>query len=323
MQTRHFLVQLLRQHVDPDRVVLEVGEQLELRENLVGEGVAHHERRVPGRVAEVHQTTLAQHQDAATGRQAPLVHLGLDLDLDRIGEALEPCHVDLVVEVADVGDDRQVLEAQQVIEGDHVLVAGARDQDVDILDHALQTGDLEAVHRGLQRVDRVDFTDDDARALATEGFRRTLADIPVAGDEGDLAADQHVGGAVQPVGQRVADAVDVVELRLGDGVVDIDRREQQLAALRELVQTVHAGGGLFGDAHDAGGDLRPAVAAGREGAAQGVEDDGPLVARARLRRRNRAGQLVLAALVDEEGGIPAIVEDQVRTVEALRVPGAG
>jgi hypothetical protein len=40
---------------------------------------------------------------------------------------------------------------------DHVLVAGGGDEDVGAGDHVFQHHDLEAVHRGLQRADRVDL----------------------------------------------------------------------------------------------------------------------------------------------------------------------
>ena len=76
----------------------------------------------------------------------------------------------------------------------------------------LEARDLVAVHRGLQRADRVDLAHDHASALAAQRLGGALADVAVAGDERDLAADEHVGGAVQAVGQRVADAVLVVEL---------------------------------------------------------------------------------------------------------------
>jgi len=40
-------------------------------------------------------------------------------------------------------------------------------------------------------------------------------------------------------------AVKVVELRLGDRVVDVDGREDELAGLGELVEAEDAGGGLL------------------------------------------------------------------------------
>ena len=53
--------------------------------------------------------------------------------------------------------------------------------------------DLVAVHRRLQRADRIDLGDDHARALAAQRLRAALADVAVAADDRDLAADQHVG----------------------------------------------------------------------------------------------------------------------------------
>ena len=78
--------------------------------------------------------------------------------------------------------------------------------------HVFERGDLVALHRRLQRVDRVDLGDDDARALAAQRLRAALADVAVAAHDGDLAADHHVGGAVDAVDERVAAAVEVVEL---------------------------------------------------------------------------------------------------------------
>ena len=49
--------------------------------------------------------------------------------------------------------------------------------------------DLVALHRRLQRADRVDLGDDDARALAAQRLGAALADVAVAADDGDLAAD--------------------------------------------------------------------------------------------------------------------------------------
>ena len=59
-----------------------------------------------------------------------------------------------------------------------------------------------------------------------------LADVAIAGDDDDLAGDHHVGGPLDAVGQRFAAAVEVVELALGDRVVDVDRRAPSARRLR-------------------------------------------------------------------------------------------
>ena len=78
--------------------------------------------------------------------------------------------------------------------------------------------------------------------------RAALADVAVAADHRHLAGDHHVRGALDAVAQRLAAAVEVVELGLGDRVVDVDGGDEQLAGLEHLVEAVHAGGGLLGHA---------------------------------------------------------------------------
>ena len=153
--------------------------------------------------------------------------------------------------------------------------------------------------------------------------RAALADVAEAADHRDLAADHHVGGAVDAVDQRVAAAVEVVELRLRHRVVDVDRREQQLAALDHLVEPVHAGGRLLGDAFDAlrrccvqrcGSSASERVSSARitpnssESALGGIG--------------HRAGALVLGALVHEQRRVAAVVEDHVRRRRAARPASA-
>ena len=52
-----------------------------------------------------------------------------------------------------------------------------------------------------------------------------------------------------------AAAIEIVELGLGDAVIDVDGGEQQLAVLFHQIEAMHAGGGFFRHALDAGGDL--------------------------------------------------------------------
>merc|ERR1712157_593204 len=97
-------------------------------------------------------------------REDEAIYLRLDvLDLDA-SEALKTGHVDLVVEVADVADDSVVLHLGHVLHRDDVEVACRRREDVDLADHRLESHNLEALHAGLQRTNRVDLRDQHASA---------------------------------------------------------------------------------------------------------------------------------------------------------------
>ena len=227
------------------------------------------------------------------------------------GDLREAGHVDLVVEVADVGEDRLVLHLLHVRGGDDVEAARRGDDDVGLADDRVELGHLVAVHRGLQRADRVDLGDDDAGALAAQRLGAALAHVAVPGDDGDLAADEDVGRAVEAVDERVAAAVLVVELALGDRVVDVDRREEQLAGLGQLVEAVDARRGLLGDALDLGGDRGPLLRVLREGATDERLEDAELLGVVLGRGGHLTGGLPLLALVHEHRGVATVVEDHV------------
>ena len=312
VQARHLLVELLGQHVDLLGILAGVAVQRQLREHLIGEGRGHHEARMPGGAAEVEQPPLGEDEHAVPVGEPPFVVLRLDPDALDPRHPLEAGHVDLVVEVADVAHDRLVLHPPHLRRGDDVLVAGGGDEEVGGFEQAVERVDLVAFHRGLQRADRVDLRDDDATALPAERLGAPLAHLPVAADDRDLAAQHHVRRPREAVRQRVPAAVHVVELALGDRVVDVDGREQQRPVAHHLVQPVDPGRRLLADAPDGRADPPPLPRVAVLDVAQQVEKHAPLLRVAfGVEGRDRAGTLELVPLVDQERGVAAIVDDQV------------
>src|SRR5678815_6191807 len=107
-------------------------------------------------------------------------------------------------------------------------------------------------------------------------------------------------------------AVEVVELGLGDRIVDVDGGEQQGSRLHHFIETVHTGGGLFRDAADGGGGAGPAIRRLADGAAEQVEDYAPFFRiLVRIEVRHGTGLLELGALVDQQGGVAAVVEQKI------------
>ena len=242
MQGRYLFVKMTRQGIDLVVIGLALVPEFHLRQNLVGEGRRHDEGRMAGGTAEVHQAALGQHDDALAVGEFHLVDLRLDLGPVHV---LQRRDLDLVVEVTDVADDRAVFHVTHVIHGDDVLVAGRGDKDVGLRRGLFHGHDLIAFHGSLQGADRIDLGNHDARAALAERCGRTLADVAITGDNSNLAGQHHVGRAADAVDQRFTAAIEVVEFRLGHGVIHIDCRERQAACLGKLVQAQNAGGGLF------------------------------------------------------------------------------
>ena len=121
-----------------------------------------------------------------------------------------------------------------MVASDDVAVAGGRDEDVAARRGFVHRRDFEALHRGLQGVDRIDFGDEHAGPQRLHGVGTALADVAVSGHDHDLAGHHDVGGPLDAVGQRFAAAVEVVELALGDRVVDVDGRDLEFAVGEHL-----------------------------------------------------------------------------------------
>ena len=110
VQARDFFVQLLRQRVDARLVRVLVLPQIELRQRLVGEAVAT-SRSSDGRSRSPGSPGGLRPAGRCCGRRGSVYMstCGLMLVCLTPGAAFSAVHLDLVVEVADVADDRLVL----------------------------------------------------------------------------------------------------------------------------------------------------------------------------------------------------------------------
>ena len=104
-----------------------VGEELDLRQHLVGEGRTRHKARVAGGTTEINQPSLGQHDQPLAVGKDDLVDLRLDL-LPRI--VAQCVDLDLAVKMADVADDRTILHMPHMVDRDQVDVAGGGDKNV-------------------------------------------------------------------------------------------------------------------------------------------------------------------------------------------------
>ena len=78
----------------------------------------------------------------------------------------------------------------------------------------------------------------------------TLADITEASNNGDLTSEHDIGRTLDTIDERLAAAVEVVELRLSDGVVDVDGGNLELALTHHAVEVVHTSRCLLGETTD-------------------------------------------------------------------------
>ena len=95
MQPGHFLIELLRERVHlTDLVFGRVARERYLRQRLVREAVGHHEARVAGCAAEVHEAAAREHDNRFAVGEDELIDLEFDVEFFNIGIVLERFQVD-------------------------------------------------------------------------------------------------------------------------------------------------------------------------------------------------------------------------------------
>ena len=176
-----------------------------------------------GGAAQVYQASLCQQDDALAVREDDMIDLGFDF-LPLV--IIQRGYVDFVVEMADIADDGLVLHGKQVLMGDHVVIAGGRDEDIRFTANVVHLHHPVTFHSCLQGADGVHLGDADRCAETAQRLRTTLAHVAVTEDHRGLAGDHDIGGALDAVNQGLPAAVQVVELGLGNGIVHVDGRKR-------------------------------------------------------------------------------------------------
>src|SRR5205814_4819065 len=166
------------------------------------------------------------------------------------GELAKCRNFDLDVEMARVGQDRAVLHSLHVLAGDDGLVARGGAEDVTGLDRLAHRLHREAVHRRLERAQRIDLGDDHVRAHPTCAEGDPLAYPTVTADDESRTGEQHVRGADDSVDRRLPRPVAVVEHVLRVRVVDGNYRKAERPVTLERLQANDAGRRLLHAAED-------------------------------------------------------------------------
>jgi hypothetical protein len=226
-------------------VVSSVFPKFDLGEDLVGERAGHNEGGVASGASQVEETALSEEDDTVTIGELVSVDLVLDVDALDAGVGFKTLKINLVVEVTNVTNNSVVLHLSHVFDHDNVLVSGGSNENVSSSNNRLDSLDIVTFHASLEGTDGINLSDNNTGTACLHSSSTSLSDITETADNNLLSGDHDIGRSHETVGKRVFAAVDVVELLLGDRVVNINSLEEELALGGHLFETVDTGGGLF------------------------------------------------------------------------------
>src|SRR5690606_32076363 len=175
-----FFIQMFGQHVNVVLVPVAVFPKLYLGQRLVGERIAHHKAWVPGCTSQIYQATFSKNYNVLAVYSV-FINLWFYLIFGMSVIFVQPRHVDLVVKVANIANDRLVLQHFKMFGTNNILISGSSDYHVGLWDNGFQSLYLKSVHSRLKGTDWIDFCNGNDRTGSFKRGRGALSYIPITG----------------------------------------------------------------------------------------------------------------------------------------------
>jgi hypothetical protein len=132
-----------------------------------------------------------------------------------------------------------------MLASDDISASGGGNEDLTSGSSIFHGGNLVSRNSGLEGIDGIDLSDENASTHGMKCLSTALADITESSDDSNLSGNHDIGSTLDTINKRLSASVKVVEFGFCDGVVDVDGRDEKSALLKHLVQVVHTGSGLL------------------------------------------------------------------------------
>ena len=153
-----------------------------------------------GGATQIDQATFGQEENRIAGRESVFIDLRLDIRMFDSGIMHQLIDLDFVVEVADIADNRLIFHCFQMIDSNHIAIAGCGHENIAFFQSFFDGCYFKTFHGGLQGANRVDFGNNHTRSVGTHWSGATFAHITITQDDYDFSGNHHIRGAFDAVG---------------------------------------------------------------------------------------------------------------------------
>ena len=205
---------------------------------------------MPSCAAEVNQAALCEHEDLVAVFIDVLIYLGFYGNLLDAGPAVQLIDLYFIIKVAYVADYGLVLHPGHMLCSNYILVSGCGYVDIAYTEGFFYSFNLKTFHGRLKRAYRVNLSNNNPCTEAAHGLSGAFSDIAVAADDCHLTGYHNICCPLDAVCERLAAAVEVIELALCYTVVNVYGRKKQASVFHHVIESVHACSCLFRAAAD-------------------------------------------------------------------------
>ena len=221
--------------------------------------------------------------------------------------------------MTNVSNDGVVLHLGHMVSHDDALVSSGSDEDIGSSDNALDFLDIESLHASLESADWVTLGNNNSGSAGFHSGGASFSDISISEDDNLFTSNHDVSGSHNTIWKRVSASIDIIELRLGDAIIDIDGLDQEFSLERHLIESVDTGGGLLGDTLKVGSHLGPFL--GKTSLETFLDESHHLnelevIELGWVWELSSLGEVSLGldSLMDEESGITTIIDKDIWTI---------
>merc|ERR1719418_536378 len=122
-------------------------------------------------------------------------HFDCEIDVDFLCAVLfDPLDINFAIKMTDVANNGIIFHGFKVFLGQDIFTTSGGDENVATANSIFNGSDFISFAYGLQSIDRIDLRDNDTASKASQRLSRSLADISVSGNKGDLSSQHNISG---------------------------------------------------------------------------------------------------------------------------------
>src|SRR5581483_833729 len=219
------------------------------RQSLISKTHIHHTRRMALSRGQINQPSLPQNHYTFATLQPVLFNKRTKFN-PPIRQITQPHKIDFQIEMTGITDNRPVFHALEMLDINHMPIAGHRYKNVAKTGGFRQLHHSEPVHSSFQSFNRIDFSDDDIRTKATPTHSHSLAAPAIAHHHNGLPGKEYVSSPDHTVKGTLPRSIPVVEHMFCLRVINGNRRKPQDAITQHRPQSVNPCSRLFSTSDD-------------------------------------------------------------------------
>merc|ERR1711904_621363 len=164
-------------------------------------------------------------------------------------------HINFVIKMTNISNNSIVLHLCHMVCHYNSLVSSGSNEDISGTNNAIELFDLKSFHSSLKGADWITFSNNNSSSTVFHGSGATFSNITETTDDNLFTSNHDICGSHETIRKRVLASIDVIELLLGNGIININSSKEEFTFSRHLIKSVNTSGSFFRNTNEIVGHL--------------------------------------------------------------------